>query len=281
MTAAPRLDDTHDPALRSWVTAAHAPDTDFPLQNLPFGVFRHDFEERPRVGIAIGDQVLDCLAAARAGCFDELGPVVRDALQSWSLNALMALGRGDARAVRRVASRLLRADTDEGRRAQGMRDLLLAGMDRVSLLVPAEIGDYTDFYASVYHATNVGAMFRPDNPLLPNYKWVPIGYHGRASSIVASGTAVRRPRGQTRPDPQRAAGVRALERRRLRTRARGLRVRRECARASRCPSAARKSGCSVSACSMTGRRATCRAGNTSRSAPFSRRTSRPPCRRGS
>jgi fumarylacetoacetase len=181
--------------------AAHAPATDFPLQNLPFGVFRHDYEERPRVGIAIGDQVLDGLAAARAGCFDELGPVVRDALQSWSLNALMALGRGDARAVRRVASRLLRADTGEGRQAQGMRDVLLVGMDRVSMLVPAEIGDYTDFYASVHHASNVGAMFRPDNPLLPNYKWVPIGYHGRASSIVASGTAVRRPHGQSRPDP--------------------------------------------------------------------------------
>jgi fumarylacetoacetase len=201
VTAHPRLDDTHDPSLRSWVTAAHAPATDFPLQNLPFGVFRHDYEERPRVGIAIGDQVLDCLAAARAGCFDELGPVVRDVLQSWSLNALMALGRGDARAVRRVASRLLRAGTDEGRQAQGMRDVLLVGMDHVSLLVPAEIGDYTDFYASVYHASNVGAMFRPDSPLLPNYKWVPIGYHGRASSIVASGTAVRRPHGQTRPDP--------------------------------------------------------------------------------
>ena len=204
MTAAPRLDgldDTHDPSRRSWVDSAHAPATDFPLQNLPFGVFRHDYEERPRVGIAIGDQVLDGLAATRAGCFDELGPVVRDALQSWSLNALMALGRGDARAVRRLASRLLRADTVEGRRANGLRDVLLVGMDRVSLLVPAEVGDYTDFYASVFHASNVGAMFRPDSPLLPNYKWVPIGYHGRASSIVSGGTAVRRPRGQLRPDP--------------------------------------------------------------------------------
>ena len=195
------LDETHDPAHRSWVALAQAPETDFPLQNLPFGVFRHDFEERPRVGIAIGDYVLDCLAVARGGFFDYLGPVVSDVLQSWSLNALLALGRTEARAVRAAASRLLRADTPEGARAQEMRDAILVRADRVSMLVPAEIGDYTDFYASVFHATNVGAMFRPDNPLLPNYKYVPVGYHGRASSIVASGTNVRRPSGQSRPDP--------------------------------------------------------------------------------
>ncbi len=194
-------DETLDPALRSWVDEAQAPQADFPIQNLPFGVFRHDYEERPRVGIAIGTHVLDCLAAVRAGMFDTLSPPVRDALQSWSLNALMALGRDDARAVRRVASRLLRDDTDDGRSAHAMRDVLLVRMDRVGMLVPAEIGDYTDFYASVFHATNVGALFRPDQPLLPNYKYVPIGYHGRASSVVASGAPVRRPHGQRRPDP--------------------------------------------------------------------------------
>ena len=195
------LDETHDPSLLTWVAGAQAAETDFPLQNLPFGVFRHDFEERPRVGIAIGDHVLDCLAAVRGGFFDHLGPVVRDVLQSWSLNALLALGRKEARAVRGTASRLLRADTPEGARAQAMRDAILVRADHVSMLVPAEIGDYTDFYASVFHATNVGAMFRPDNPLLPNYKYVPVGYHARASSVIASGTAVRRPWGQTRPDP--------------------------------------------------------------------------------
>ncbi len=194
------LDETHDPALRSWVESANEPATDFPVQNLPFGVFRHDFEERPRIGIAIGDQVLDCLAAARAGCFAALGPLIDDALQSWSLNALLTLGRADARAVRAAASRMLRADTAEGRHAQTLRDAIIVGMDRIGMLVPAEIGDYTDFYASIFHATNVGKMFRPDAPLLPNYKYVPIGYHGRASSIVVSGTAVRRPRGQTKPD---------------------------------------------------------------------------------
>jgi fumarylacetoacetase len=195
------LDESHDPALRSWVGSANDPATDFPVQNLPFGVFRRDSEERPRVGIAIGDQVLDCLSAVRAGVFPELGPLVHVAMQSRSLNALLALGRGDARALRRAASRLLRADTPEGARARAKSGELIVGMEHVSMLVPAEIGDYTDFYASIFHATNVGALFRPDAPLLPNYKYVPIGYHGRASSIVANGTPVRRPRGQTRPDP--------------------------------------------------------------------------------
>lgn len=197
----PLLDETHDPSAESWVERANAPDTDFPLANLPFGVFRHDYEERPRVGIAIGDHVLDCLAAVHAGLFNDVDPAVRAALSSWSLNPLMTLGRADARDVRRVAHRLLRADTPEGNRARALAADVLVSMRAIGVRVPAEIGDYTDFYASVHHATNVGAMFRPDNPLLPNYKWVPIGYHGRASSIVASGTPVRRPRGQTVSDP--------------------------------------------------------------------------------
>src|SRR4029077_6080950 len=95
---------------------------------------------------------------------------------------------------------MLREGTPESKRAQARRAEILAGMDRVSMLVPAEIGDYTDFYASIFHATNVGSMFRPDEPLLPNYKYVPIGYHGRASSVVSSGTAVRRPAGQSKPE---------------------------------------------------------------------------------
>jgi fumarylacetoacetase len=198
VTGPARTDETHDPALRSWVESAHDAATDFPVQNLPFGTFRHEFEERPRVGVAIGDQVFDCLEAARTGCFHSLNPAVRDALQSWSLNGLMTLGRSDARAVRALASRMLRADTIEGVEARKAKDRILVPMTRVSLLVPAEIGDYTDFYASIFHARRVGALFRPDNPLLPNYQWIPIGYHGRASSVVASGTPVRRPAGQTR-----------------------------------------------------------------------------------
>lgn len=193
-----RPDDTHDPALRSWVESAHDAATDFPLQNLPFGTFRHEGEAQPRVGIAIGDQVFDCLFAAREGLLDGVDPSVRDALQGRALNGLMALGRADARAVRALVSRMLRADTVEGAAARTYRDRLLVPMTSVSLLVPAEVGDYTDFYASIHHARRVGALFRPDNPLLPNYQWIPIGYHGRASSIVASGGAVRRPMGQTR-----------------------------------------------------------------------------------
>jgi fumarylacetoacetase len=170
------------------------------VQNLPFGVFRRRAGDRPNIGIAIGDEVLDCLAAEGTGCFDGLPAAVREALRSTSLNPMMTLGRGGASAVRHAASRLLRADTAEGAQAQSRRENILVGMSQVTPLVPADIGDYTDFYASIFHATNVGAMFRPDSPLMPNYKFVPVGYHGRASSVVASGTTVQRPNGQTRPD---------------------------------------------------------------------------------
>ncbi len=158
-------------ALRSWVETANAPSNDFPLENLPFGVFRRGPGE-PHLGVAIGDQILD------------LGP-------GRSLNDLMARGLGQAR---REAMELLREDAS-GREETAKR--LVAQRD-AEMLLPCAIGDYTDFYASIHHATNVGSMFRPDNPLLPNYKWVPIGYHGRASSIVVSGTPFRRPSGQTR-----------------------------------------------------------------------------------
>jgi fumarylacetoacetase len=172
------LDATHDPALRSWVESANDPTTDFPIQNLPFGTFRRAGSNEPaRVGVAIGDQVLD---AAAAGVIAE-----RD------LNAVMALDAARVREIRAALSNRLQASAPRAPE-------LLVPMREAELLVPAHIGDYTDFYASLHHATNVGSMFRPDNPLLPNYKWVPIGYHGRASSIVVSGTTVRRPRGQTR-----------------------------------------------------------------------------------
>jgi fumarylacetoacetase len=172
------LDETHDPSLRSWVASANEPTTDFPIQNLPFGVFRRaNADEAPRVGVAIGDQIFDLAAA--------------DILRADSLNELMALGNDAAHELRLELSRRLR----EG--AEPMPAALVA-MSEAELFVPARIGDYTDFYAAIAHATNVGSMFRPDNPLLPNYKWVPIGYHGRASSIVVSGSDVRRPRGQTR-----------------------------------------------------------------------------------
>lgn len=194
-------DSTHDGALRSWVESANEGNTDFPVQNLPFGVFRPKGEARPRVGVAIGDSVLDLAVTAEAGLLSPaMGAEVGEAAGQSSLNALMSLGAATRRRLRAVLSRLLQHDTDEGRTAVALRDRLLHPSDQVELLLPVQVGDYTDFYASVHHATNIGTMLRPDSPLLPNYKWIPIGYHGRASSVVVSGTAVRRPWGQTRAD---------------------------------------------------------------------------------
>lgn len=199
------LDATHDPTLRSWVDGANEPTTDFPIQNLPFGVFRAPDRDAARIGIAIGDQILDAQAAVRAGLLDEIPDVgraaVHAALGESTLNALMALGRDGARVVRRAASRLLRVGGEAAGRAARMRGQLLVPMAEATMVLPAQIGDYTDFYASIHHATNIGVMLRPDQPLMPNYKWIPIGYHGRASSVVPSGVAVRRPSGQLRPDP--------------------------------------------------------------------------------
>ena len=181
----------------SWVTSANG-HADFPLHNLPFGVFRRAGSgESPRVGVAIGDEVLDVAACHAAGLFTDAAPEAERALAacaSPSLNALMALGAASRRALRVLIKDLLGSDSDTYRQ-QTARHALVRQSD-AELLLPVQVGDYTDFYASVHHATNVGSMFRPDNPLLPNYKWVPIGYHGRASSLVASGTPVARPVGQ-------------------------------------------------------------------------------------
>jgi fumarylacetoacetase len=202
MSASPvagdRLDETHDSGLRSWVESANAREADFPIQNLPFGVFRTEEREAGRVGVAIGDQVVDLARLHDAGL---LRGAVGDerALFDASLNALMARGPELRRALRRRISELLRAGHDEMRSsAEGASALL--PMDEVELLLPAAVGDYTDFYAGIEHALNVGQMLRPDEPLLPNYRHVPIAYHGRASSVVASGTRVRRPLGQSKPD---------------------------------------------------------------------------------
>lgn len=182
--------DTHDPSLTSWVASAERAGTDFPIQNLPFGVFRHrDRDEMPRVGVAIGDSILDIPAARRAELLGGAAARAAEACDAPALNDLMALGREHWLALRQELSRLLRSGSPH-------REDLLVPMASARLLRPSDVGDYTDFYASVHHATNVGSMFRPDNPLLPNYKHVPIGYHGRASSIVPSGTAIRRPNGQ-------------------------------------------------------------------------------------
>ena len=195
------IDETHRADLASWVTSAQSEGTDFPIQNLPFGVFRRaGTSERPRVGVAIGDQIVDVTRCVREHLLDTASTAA-ERCDAPRLNDLMALGREQARALRLALSRLLRAESDAFRRVSHIGERILVPMSAAELFVPCDIGDYTDFYASIHHATNVGSMFRPDNPLLPNYAWVPIGYHGRASSIVVSGTHVRRPRGQLRDDP--------------------------------------------------------------------------------
>ena len=217
------IDDTHRPDLESWVESAADPGTDFPLQNLPLGVFRRrGSDEAPRPGVAIGDQVLDLAAAAAAGLL-AAAPAAAARCEDTTLNGLATLPVAERRRFRHAVHALLRTDTSEGLAARARAELVPQA--EAELLLPLHIGDYTDFYASVYHATNVGSMFRPDNPLLPNYKWVPIGYHGRASSIVPSGTPVRRPVGQTRDDGAAAARGRAHAAARLRARG-GLRDRR-------------------------------------------------------
>jgi fumarylacetoacetase len=174
------------------VATAGLPGSDFPIQNLPFGVFRTARAATPRIGVAIGEQILDLRAAADAGVLDEVRECA-EACRAATLNPLLALPFATRQRLRPRLSALLAAGSS------WQVPAALVPRREVELLVPAEIGDYTDFYASLYHATNVGSMFRPDNPLLPNYKWVPIGYHGRASSVVASGTPVRRPAGQSKP----------------------------------------------------------------------------------
>lgn len=190
------LNETHDPALRSWLASAQAPESDFPIQNLPFAVFRRaGSQEAYRGGVALGDQIVDLAALARTGLVSgEAGTALQAAAQD-SLNALMALGAPAWSALRLALSRLLR----EGAAEAATVATCLVPQAQAEFTVPARIGDYTDFYTSVHHATNIGKQFRPDNPLLPNYKWVPIGYHGRASSIGVSGQRFRRPVGQTLP----------------------------------------------------------------------------------
>ena len=197
------LDRTHDPAARSWLDAARRPDTDFPVQNLPFGVFRARHRSTAaNVGVAIGDQIVDLNRAVGKGLLGTLDNEVQTAVTAQSLGPLFTLGRRAAAALR---ERLFDLLVEDAASRQTVADCLVP-MEHAELLVPVAIPDYTDFYASIHHATNVGSMFRPENPLLPNYKYVPIGYHGRASSIVASGTPVRRPMGQVKED-QSAAPV--------------------------------------------------------------------------
>ena len=192
------LNETHDTALQSWVASANVAGSDFPIQNLPFGSFRRKGSNGAFVGgVAIGDQIIDLGALAQTGSLKGEAQQAAEAGAQPQLNALMALGQAYWRALRLALSRGLRTGAAE----QGAWAACLVPQADAELGLPARIGDYTDFYTSIYHATNIGKQFRPDNPLLPNYQWIPIGYHGRASSIVASGQAFKRPVGQTKaPD---------------------------------------------------------------------------------
>jgi len=178
------MNETHDARLKSWVASANDPESDFPIQNLPYGVV-----EPGIIGVAIGDRVLNLRTCAEAGL---LPAEAREAAGARVLNPLMALTASELSALRRRLSELLRT----GSQARSVVESAMLSRADASMMLPAAIGDYTDFYASASHAVNVGKLFRPDNPLLPNYKWVPIAYHGRSSSIVISGTRVRRPCGQ-------------------------------------------------------------------------------------
>jgi fumarylacetoacetase len=198
------LNETHNPDAHSWIASANAESSDFPLQNLPFGVFvpREAADAPPRVGVAIGDCVLDVLACHERGAFHGRAEMAADACAESTLNAFMSAGRDTWSALRAQLHQLLRANHADLRHHQTIVEPSLHTMREVTLLTPAAIGNFSDFYASIHHATNMGTMLRPDSPLLPNYKFVPIGYHGRASSIVASGAAVRRPCGQSKSDNQ-------------------------------------------------------------------------------
>src|SRR4051812_31734837 len=191
------IDDTHSPGRRSWVASANQ-HADFPIQNLPLGVFTPRGASA-RGGIAIGDDIFDLAAALELGLFD--GPAAEAArvASGGTLNPLFALGRDARLALRRRVGEILDADSPDHARHEALSSRLIHRAEACRLELPATIGDYTDFFAGIHHATNAGKLFRPDNPLLPNYKYVPIGYHGRASSIRPSGAEVRRPNGQRKP----------------------------------------------------------------------------------
>ncbi|WP_196139029.1 fumarylacetoacetase [Aliikangiella sp. G2MR2-5] len=198
MSYATTINETHDPELTSWVESANQENCDFPIQNLPFAIFRRaGTSEAFRGGVAIGDMIVDMAAAKGCGIFEGVAQAAASACDAPQLNGLMAMGSEAWSALRLALSRALRNGSD----AQSKLEACLVSQDDVEYSLPCQIGDYTDFYTSIYHATAVGRLFRPDNPLLPNYKWVPIGYHGRSSSIDVSGQTFRRPKGQLKaPD---------------------------------------------------------------------------------
>ena len=203
-----RLDETHDPKRQSWVTSANG-HPDFPIQNLPVGVFSLPGGTDRRGGIAIGDMILDLAAAAEEGLFAGAARNAAEVTAAGSLNPLFGLGEEARQALRARTFELLDAKGPDSKRIEGISDRFLYRATECVMHLPARIGDYTDFYVGIHHATNVGKVFRPDNPLLPNYKHVPIGYHGRSSSIVPSGTSVRLPSGQLKDAELGCADIRS------------------------------------------------------------------------
>ena len=192
------LNETHELGLTSWLASANETNTDFPIQNLPIAQFRVSGSDQAfRGGVAIGDQIVDLQALAQKQIFSGLVQQGLEACSQSELNDFMAMGQDVWSALRLALSRALR----EGSEQRSDVETCLVAQADAEYKLPCVIGDYTDFYTSIYHATAVGSLFRPDNPLLPNYKWVPIGYHGRSSSIDVSGQAFHRPSGQTKaPD---------------------------------------------------------------------------------
>lgn len=191
-----QINETHDINLTSWLASANVPGCDFSIQNLPIALFKRSGVDEPyRGGIAIGDQVLDLSALSQSGLLSGLAQEAAVACSQTRLNAYMNMGREVWSALRLAVSKLLRENANDQEKTRAC----LVPQASVEYDVPCEIGDYTDFYTSIHHATSVGKLFRPDNPLLPNYKWIPIGYHGRSSSIGVSGQSFKRPTSQLKP----------------------------------------------------------------------------------
>jgi fumarylacetoacetase len=196
------IDETHDPQRESWVASARA-HSEFPIQNLPFGVFSRAGEP-PRGGVAIGDMIFDIKTGLEAGLFSGEAAAAAEAASGPALNPLMALGPGPRVALRRQLSALLSADNPERAKIEALSPRLLHNAADCTMHLPAQIGSYTDFFAGIHHARNGGMRRDPNNPLSPNYKYVPVAYHSRASSVRPSGVPIRRPSGQ-RKAPEEAA----------------------------------------------------------------------------
>ncbi len=191
----------NDPSIKTWL---HVKDgSDFPIQNLPFGIFKPHNRTNPRAGTRIGNLVIDLSKIAEKGYFKDEGIETREVFYNDTLNDFIALGRPVWRAVRNKISDIFDWGNQEFWNTEDFKEGIFYKIEDVDMLMPVQVGDYTDFYSSIEHATNVGKMFRdPNNALLPNWKHIPVGYHGRASSIVVSGTNIHRPLGQTRPDDE-------------------------------------------------------------------------------